>query len=66
MSRQDVLGLPAVMSVDTAAEAWGISKAAAYDMIRRGTCPFRTVPVGRWTRVLRADLLESLRIRDHD
>ena len=66
MTRADVLGLPVVMSVETAASAWGMSKQAAYDMIGRGTCPFLTVRVGRYTRVLRSDLLESLRIRDQD
>jgi excisionase family DNA binding protein len=64
MTRADVLGLPVVMSVDLAAQAWGISKGAAYDMIQAGTFPVPTVKVGRYVRVLRADLLEALRIRD--
>jgi hypothetical protein len=61
MTRADVLALPVVMSVDLAAQAWGISKGAG-----AGTFPVRTVMVGRYRRVLRADLLAALRIRDSD
>lgn len=64
MTRQDVLGLPVVVSVEQAARAWGISRSAAYAMIESGTCPFTVTPVGRRLRVLRRHLLDSLRIQD--
>lgn len=53
---------PATVSVEQAARAIGISRAHAYESIRRGTFPARTLSVGARTRVLTSSIVAALNV----
>jgi len=63
MTVDEILKLPAVMSLVTAARAWGIGRSRAYVMDRDNELPFRTLPVGREKKVRKIDLLASLGLK---
>ncbi|MFE6188071.1 DNA-binding protein [Streptomyces sp. NPDC056465] len=60
MSLSEVLALPATVNVVTAARALGIGHNKAYDLIRAGTFPVRTLPLGGTVRIPTAALWEAL------
>jgi hypothetical protein len=51
---------PAAVNVEDYARAMGISRAGAYESIRSGTCPVRTVKVGSRIKVVTASILKVL------
>lgn len=51
---------PATVSVEQAARALGVSRAHAYDAIRTGQFPARTLSVGRRIRVTTQSVLAVL------
>jgi excisionase family DNA binding protein len=55
---------PATVSVGEAAAALGCSQAHAYDCIRTGTLPARTLRVGGRIRVVTASILAALECGD--
>ena len=62
MDRHELTALPAVLDVPTAAAALGLSRTAAYDLIRTGDWPTPVFRLGRLIRIPTAPLLELLGI----
>ena len=60
MNRAEVDALPAVVDVTTAAEVLGLSRHAAYELIRCGTWPTPVFRLGRLIRIPTAPLLDLL------
>lgn len=56
----DIRSWPAAVNVEDYARAFGISRAYAYESIRQGDCPVRTVKVGGRIKVLTHSILEAL------
>lgn len=65
MTRAELLALPAVVDVTTAARALGLGRSTAYELARRGEFPCRVLHIGSSYRVPTADLLRVLGI-EHD
>lgn len=63
MTRAELLALPAVVDVTTAARALGLGRSTAYDLARRGEFPCRVLHIGSSYRVPTADLLRVLGIQ---
>jgi len=60
LSREELLALPPVVNVETAAKALGCGRTLAYDLVRRGEFPCRVLRLGaRWV-VPTADLLRAI------
>ncbi|MFI5793821.1 helix-turn-helix transcriptional regulator [Streptomyces sp. NPDC051677] len=57
---EDVRGWPATVDVSQAATALGCSKSHLYELIRRGECPVRVLPLGGRQRVVTASLVRLL------
>jgi len=66
MTPEELLDLPAVIDVATAAEVLGIGRSAAYELVRRGEWPTPTLRLGRLIKVPVAPLLELLGIRQSE
>lgn len=64
LTHDELLALPVTVDVVTAGRAFGISRDGAYDLVRRGAFPVRTIRVGRALRVPRAELLRVLGVAD--
>ena len=64
MNRDELTALPAVVDVPTAAEALGLSRTSAYELIRTGGWPTPVFRLGRLIRVPTAPLLDLLGIAD--
>jgi excisionase family DNA binding protein len=62
MTRVELLALPAVVDVTTAARALGLGRSTAYDLARRGEFPCRVLHIGSSYRVPTAELLRVLGI----
>jgi predicted DNA-binding transcriptional regulator AlpA len=62
MTRAELLALPAVVDVTTAARALGLGRSTAYDLARRDEFPCRVLHIGSSYRVPTADLLRVLGI----
>lgn len=62
LTTADLLALPAVVDIPTAAKALGIGRSTAYELARRGDLPCRVLRVGSSYRVPTADLLKILGI----
>jgi excisionase family DNA binding protein len=62
VNRQQLTALPAVLDVPTAAKALGLSRTAAYELIRTGEWPTPVFRLGRLIRIPTAPLLELLGI----
>ena len=62
MNREELAALPAVVDVPTAAEALGLSRTSAYELIRTGAWPTPVFRLGRLIRVPTAPLLTLLGI----
>ncbi len=66
MTRAELLALPAVVDVTTAARALGLGRSTAYDLARRGEFPCRVLHIGSSYRVPTAELLRVLGIEPAD
>jgi predicted DNA-binding transcriptional regulator AlpA len=70
MGRAELLALPAVVDVTTAARALGLGRSTAYELARCGEFPCRILHIGSSYRVPTAELLRVLGInpadQDHD
>lgn len=64
MTQAELLALPVTVPVVEAGRAFGLSRDGTYDLLRRGDFPCRTIKVGRYTRVPRAELLRALGVVD--
>ena len=62
MNRDELTALPAVVDVPTAAEALGLSRTSAYELIRTGGWPTPVFRLGRLIRIPTAPLLDLLGI----
>jgi predicted DNA-binding transcriptional regulator AlpA len=62
LSREELLRLPAVVNVSTAAAALGLSRTAAYELIRTGQWPTPVFRLGRLIKIPTVPLLDLLGI----
>ena len=62
MTRAELLELPVVIDLVTAARALGIGRTRAFELVRRGEFPVPVLRVGSTWRVPTASLLETLGI----
>lgn len=62
MTLAELLGLPLMVDVSTAARALGLSRSTGYELARRGEFPCRVLRVGSSYRVPTAELLHVLGI----
>ena len=62
LNRRELLALPAVVDVPTAAKALGLSRTAAYELIRTGEWPTPVFRLGRLIRIPTEPLLKLLGI----
>ena len=63
MSRAELLELPVVIDLVTAARALGIGRTRAFELVRRGEFPVPVLRVGSTWRVPTAPLLSLLQDR---
>jgi predicted DNA-binding transcriptional regulator AlpA len=62
VNREQLVDLPAVVDVPTAAQVLGLSKTAAYELIRCGRWPTPVFRLGKLIRIPTAPLLTLLGI----
>lgn len=62
MTQAELLALPAVVSITTAAQALGLGRSTAYELARRDEFPCRILHIGSSYRVPTAELLRILGI----
>jgi excisionase family DNA binding protein len=62
LTTAELLALPAVVDVPTAARALGIGRSTAYELARRAELPCRVLRIGGSYRIPTADLLRVLGI----
>jgi predicted site-specific integrase-resolvase len=62
LSRAELLDLPPVIDIRTAARQISIGEAKAYRMAKDGTFPVPVLRLGAWWRVVTEDLLKLLGI----
>lgn len=62
MTREDLLALPAVLDLATAAAVLGIGRTCAYTLVRSGEWPTKVLRVGRLIRIPSAPLLDLLAV----
>ncbi|MCU1691883.1 MAG: integrase/resolvase-related protein [Frankiales bacterium] len=60
MTADEVLALPAVVDLPTAARALGLGRSAAYQLVRAGQWPTPVIRVGKLIRVPTAPLAALL------
>ncbi len=60
MTLRELLDLPAIVNVETAARAFGIGRNKAMDLIRAGDFPAKTLKLGGTVKVPTASLREAL------
>ena len=58
MTRDELLGLPPVIDLPTAADILGVSRTSAYELVRVGAWPTPVVRLGRLIRVPTEPLIE--------
>ena len=63
MTVERVQALPPVVDVPTAASILGISRSAAYELIRSGGWPTPVVRLGKLIRIPSAALLELIQVQ---
>ena len=63
MTRDELLALPAVVDLRTAARALSIGRTRAFELVRRGGFPVPVLRVGVTYRVPTAPLLELLGLK---
>lgn len=67
MTREELLGLPVSVPLDTGNRAFGIGKSHGYELARRGEYPCKVLRIGNAWRVVTADMLRVLGIPpEHD
>jgi predicted DNA-binding transcriptional regulator AlpA len=66
MTRAELLALPAVIDITTAARALSLGRSTAYELARRDEFPCRVLRIGSSYRVPTADLLRVLGIEPSD
>ena len=62
LTRAELLALPVVIDITTAARALGLGRSTAYELARRDEFPCRVLHIGSSYRVPTADLLRVLGI----
>jgi excisionase family DNA binding protein len=62
LTRAELLALPVVIDITTAARALGLGRSTGYELARRGEFPCRVLRIGSSYRVPTADLLRVLGI----
>ncbi|WP_131743424.1 helix-turn-helix domain-containing protein [Actinomadura roseirufa] len=62
MSQDELVALPASISVETAARAIGLGRTRAYQLARRGEFPCKVIRIGASYRVVTVDLRRPLGI----
>lgn len=62
MTRDELLALPAVVDLPTAAEVLGVGRSCAYELVRTGDWPTPVLRFGRLIRIPTGPLLELLGI----
>jgi hypothetical protein len=65
MTRDELLSLPAVVDLPTAARVLGIGRGAAYELVRTGRWPTRVLRLGRLIKVPTAPLLQIVGVAGH-
>lgn len=65
-ARRDLAELPAVLNVEQAAEVLGLSRTAAYELIRSGEWPTPVFRLGRLIRIPTAPVLRLLGVAPGD
>ena len=63
MTRDELLALPPVVDVPTAAKVLGVGRSAAYELVRTGQWPTPVLHLGRLIRVPTAPLVEVVGMR---
>ena len=66
MGLGELLELPVMVSIETAARALGLGRSTGYELARRGAFPCRVLRVGSSYRVPTAELLRVLGIDPGD
>ena len=66
MNAAEVAALPAVLDVGTAAKVMGLSRTAAYELIRTDAWPTPVFRLGRLIRIPTAPVLELLGVGQGD
>ena len=66
MTRDELLGLPVTVDLQTAGRAIGCGRAKAYQMHASGQFPVRVLRLGTKLRVVTADLWELLGVQSAD
>ncbi|OIJ95586.1 hypothetical protein [Streptomyces monashensis] len=60
MSRQELLGLPVSVDLETSNRALGLGRSKGYELAKRGQYPCKVLRLGNAYRVVTADLLNLL------
>ncbi len=63
MTREELLALPPIVDLPTAARALGVSRSVAYELVRSDRWPTPVVRLGRFIRVPSGPLLDLLSVR---
>ena len=62
MTVEELAALPAVVDLRTAARALGLGRDNAYQMAKDDSFPVEVLPLGRYLRVRKADLMRYLHL----
>lgn len=60
MSREELLGLPVSVDLETSNRALGLGRSKGYELAKRGQYPCKVLRLGNAYRVVTADLLNLL------
>jgi len=60
VTRDELLALPPVIDVSTAADVFGLGRSAAYELVRTGQWPTPIIRLGRHIRVPTLPLLQLI------
>ncbi len=66
MTREELLALPPAVDLPTAARVLGMSRSAAYELVRTGAWPTPVLRLGKLIRVPTVHLLELLGYGDRE
>lgn len=58
----EIRGWPAAVSIERAAQAFGISRSHAYELARTGHFPAKVLKVGASVKVVTASIVEALSV----
>ncbi len=62
VTRDELLALPPVIDVSTAADVFGLGRSAAYELVRTGQWPTPIIRLGRHIRIPTLPVLELVGI----